>query len=95
MVSRLAESGVGPAGVVEVHVGLHAESQLGQAEIVHDLDVLVFQGPPKALHLGVVEAAALAVHADAYASTPDSGGLWEVSSTDTDISRVPHAEPKC
>ena len=53
-----------PSAVIEVHIALDASAELRQGNVVLKLDVLVFQRPPEAFHLGVVAAPAASVHAD-------------------------------
>ena len=53
-----------PPGVVKIHIMLDAEAELRQTDILFDFDVLIFQRPPEALHLCIVQATSPPVHAD-------------------------------
>ena len=44
-----------PPGVVKIHIMLDTEAELRQADILLDFDVLIFQRPPEALHLGIIQ----------------------------------------
>ena len=39
-----------PPGVVKIHIMLHPEAELRQADIFFDFDVLIFQRPPVNSH---------------------------------------------
>ena len=66
----IAESRVNPLLIVEVHIVLDAEAQLRQTDVLLDFDILVLQRPPETLHLGIIQAAPPAVHADFDAIIP-------------------------
>lgn len=53
-----------PPGVVKVHIMLHPEAELRQADILFDFDVIIFQHLPEALHLCIIQTTSPSVHAD-------------------------------
>lgn len=59
-----------PPGVVKVHIMLSPEAELWQADILFDFDVLIFQCPPEALHLCIIQTTSPPVHADRNAMVP-------------------------
>lgn len=59
-----------PLWIVEVHIVLDEKAQLWQTEVLLDFDVLVFQRPSKAFHLGIPQAAASSIHTDFDAIIP-------------------------
>ena len=59
-----------PPGVVKIHIMLDAEAELRQTDILFDFDVLIFQRPPEALHLCIVQATSPPVHADLNTMVP-------------------------
>src|SRR6056297_502794 len=60
---------MGPAAVVEADVAADPSPGLGDAGVGPQVDLLVFDGPPEALHEDVVAPGALAIHTD-----PDLAG---------------------
>ncbi len=59
-----------PPGVVKIHIMLDTKAELRQADIVLDFDVLIFQRPPEALHLCIIQTPSPSVHADLNAMVP-------------------------
>ena len=53
-----------PPGVVKIHIRLYPEAELRQADILLDFDVLIFQRPPEALHLCMIQTPSPSVHAE-------------------------------
>ena len=60
-----------PPGVVKNHIMLHLEAELRQAAVLFDFDILIFQSPPEALHLGIIQTPSPPVHADLDAMSPE------------------------
>ena len=60
-----------PPGVVKIHIMLHPEAELRQADIFFDFDVLIFQRPPEAFHLGIIQTSSPSVHADSNAMSTE------------------------
>ena len=60
-----------PPGVIKVHIMLHSEAELRQADILLDFNVLIFQRPPETLHLCIVQTTSPSVHADLNAMSPE------------------------
>jgi hypothetical protein len=58
--------GVGAPGVEEVEIAADAGAGLTDALVGSQIDLLVFDAPPKPLDEDIVAPASLAVHADAY-----------------------------
>ena len=50
--------------VVEIEVGVDSLSSVGECLVMHEVDILIFQGSPQALREYVVHASSPAVHAD-------------------------------
>lgn len=50
--------------IIELEIGRAACCQAGDVRLVHEVDVLVPDRPPQALHEGLVEGSPSAVHAD-------------------------------
>ena len=48
-----------------------AEAELRQADILFDFDVLIFQRPPEALHLCIIQTPSPSVHADLNTMSPE------------------------
>ena len=61
---------MGPGGVVARDPAADAQAGLGTGGVGAQIDILIFQAAPQALHENIVHAAAFAVHAD-----PDAGSL--------------------
>ena len=59
-----------PPGVVKIHIMLNTETELRQADILFDFDVLIFQCPPETLHLCIIQTSSPSVHADQNAMVP-------------------------
>ena len=60
-----------PPGVVKIHIMLDTKAELRQADILLDFDVLIFQRPAEALHLGIIQTPSPSVHADQNAMSPE------------------------
>ena len=50
---------------------LHPEAELRQADVLLDFDILIFQRPPEALHLCIIQTPSPPVHADLDAMSPE------------------------
>ena len=59
-----------PPGIVKIHIMLDTKAELRQADILLDFDVLIFQRPPEALHLCIIQTPSPSVHADLNAMVP-------------------------
>ena len=60
-----------PPGVVKIHIMLDTKAELRQADVLLDFDILIFQRPPEALHLCIVQATSPPVHADQNAMSTE------------------------
>lgn len=49
-------------GIVKVHIMLHPEAELRQADVIFNFDVLIFQCLPETLHFGIIQTASTPVH---------------------------------
>ena len=59
-----------PPGVIKIHIMLNTETELRQADILFDFDVLIFQRPSEALHLCIIQTSPPSVYADLNAMVP-------------------------
>ena len=60
-----------PPGVVKIHIMLNTETELRQADILFDFDVLIFQRPPETFHLCIIQTSSPSVHADLNTMSPE------------------------
>ena len=66
----ILESRMNPPGVVKIHIMLNTETELRQADILFDFDVLIFQRPPETFHFCIIQTSSPSVHADLNAMVP-------------------------
>lgn len=59
-----------PPGVVKIHIMLHPETELRQADVLFYFDVLTFQCSPETLHFCIIQTSSPPVHADLNAMVP-------------------------
>ena len=59
-----------PLGIVKIHIMLDTKAELRQADVLFDFDILIFQCPAEALHLGIIQTPSPPVHADLNAMVP-------------------------
>ena len=50
-----------PPGVVKIHIMLNTETELRQADILFDFDVLIFQRPPETFHFCIIQTSSPSV----------------------------------
>lgn len=60
-----------PPGIVKIHIMLNTETELRQADVLFDFDVLIFQRPPEAIHLCIIQTPSPSVHADLNTMSPE------------------------
>ena len=57
---------------------LHHEVELQQANVLFDFDVLIFQRPPEALHVCLIQTSSLSIHADPNVMGPQLRNIPEL-----------------
>ena len=67
----ILESRMNPSGIVKIHIMLNTETELRQADILFNFDVLIFQCPPEAPLFYMIQTASPPLHADQNAMIPN------------------------